>query len=270
MKKYSLIGLTLLILSVGAGFYFILTDNISQAKFRTMQDPISSAENVDLTGLRDLQVSGGPSFTFSELAQDLAHIKKPIIIVDGQREDHGYIGTRPTVFFGYERKSDFRHTLRRLIFTGTTDVCKDCVEPEEGLAKQHGYTYKNLTIDSKIRTPDQTVDEFVDFVESLPDDVWAHFHCRLGKGRTSIMLIMYDTMKNAPQVTLEDIVKRQHLLGSEDMFDTVARSSGTYLSSTLLKRKKFIEDFYDFICQRKAGGIQKWTDWRAQRFTKAS
>jgi hypothetical protein len=73
---------------------------------------------------------------------------------------------------------------------------------------------------------------------------------------------MLDIMKNAPQVAMEDIIKRQHLLGSEDLFDVVPWARGSYSSEMLTNRKKFIEAFYTFICQRKAGGIQKWSLWK--------
>lgn len=265
MKKLLWLFIVFLILFLGGGgYYALLTDNISQAKFRKMQDPISD-QGVNVKGLKELKASGSPSFYFKDLKTFLADVQNPIIIVDGQREDHGYIGTIPTVFFGYERKPDLRHFIRRFIFTGRTDVCESCVISEKELVEKKGFQYQNIKIDSKIRTPDSTVDDFVKFVDSLPPEVWVHFHCRLGKGRTSMMLIMFDTMHNAPEVALDDIVKRQHLLGSENLFNTVARHGGTYHSSTLLRRKKFIEDFYDFICQRKAGGIQRWSDWRRRQ-----
>jgi predicted protein tyrosine phosphatase len=260
--KPLILGLTLIIL-LGLT-YVLFTDSYSQARFRTMQDPISNTEEVDLTGLHELQVSGGPSIIFSNLKDSLSHVNKKIIIVDGIRQYHGYIKEVPTTFFAYERHDpDWRHFIRRLIYTGTTQIRPDLVAPEKELAEKHGFIYENIKIDSKVRTPDEAVDDFVAFVDSLPDDVWVHFHCRLGKGRTSMLLIMFDTMKNAPKVALKDIVKRQHLLGSENLFNTVARNRGTYHSSTLMRRKQFIEAFYEFIYQRKEGGIQKWSEWHA-------
>ena len=256
-----LIG-SVVILIVGL-LYLLSTDEYSQANFRTMQDTISSSKKVDLTGLREIQASGGPSINFPDLKKKLAHIKKQIIIVDAMRQYHGYVKKTPTTFFAYERpEPDWRHLLRRLIFTGTLQICSESIIPEAEMAKKYGFGYKKIKIDSKVLTPDKSVDEFIAFFDHLPDNIWVHFHCRLGKGRTSMMLIMLDIMKNAPKVALKDIVKRQHLLGSENLFNTVARSSGTYYSITLTRRKQFIENFYEFICQRKAGGIERWSDWR--------
>ena len=78
-----------------------------------------------------------------------------------------------------------------------------------------------------------------------------------------MMLVMYDIFKNAPQVSLEDIVKRQHLLGSEDLLNTILWKKRSYTKQQLEERATFIKAFYDFMCQRKEGGIQKWSEWKA-------
>ncbi len=259
------------ILIIGGLGYFLSTDTYSQARFRTMQDPIPSQEKVDLTGLRDLPASGGPVVHFLDLKKKLQHVNKKIIIVDALRQYHGYVSCGylkeiPTTFFAYDRRTaDWKHLIRRAICMQTTAVLSHLVTPEKEVAEKYGFDYRNIQIDSRISTPDKAVDEFVAFFDTLPSDAWIHFHCRLGKGRTSIMLVMFDTMKNAPHVALKDIVRRQFLLGSENLFNIIARGGGAYFSSTLKKRKKFIEDFYAFICQRKAGGIQRWSDWHKQQ-----
>ena len=79
-----------------------------------------------------------------------------------------------------------------------------------------------------------------------------------------MMLVMWDIMKNAPQVSLKDIIKRQYLLGSVDLFDTSAWTKSTYSTKKLEERKTFIEKFYTFISQKKAGGLQSWTAWTHQ------
>lgn len=263
-KKNSLIGISIFcLIALMITLYLLLTDNYTDARFRTMQDKLPPSERVDSTGLHELQASGGPIVDFPELKKKLSHVKKSIIIVDGLWEFHGYINNIPATYFGYQRATpDLRYPLRRLLFTGTTESRRELVIPENEVAKQYGFNYINIKIDSKVRTPDKAVDEFVNFIDTLPANTWIHFHCRHGKGRTSMMLIMLDTMKNAPQVALADIVKRQRLLGSEDLFDTRDWKMGTYTSETLERRKEFIKQFYEFICQRKAGGIQRWSEWR--------
>ncbi|HUX78345.1 MAG TPA: hypothetical protein VMW10_01155 [Alphaproteobacteria bacterium] len=267
------------ILSIGGGafilavlsalFYLISTDDYTDAKFRTMQDRFSSVEKIDLTGLRELQVSGGPMINFPDLNERLNPLNKKIIILDGMRENHGYINSIATTFLGYHRhKLSPRYFIRRLLFTGTTQPLRQLTTSEIEMARKYGFDYKNIKIDSRILTPNASVDEFVAYFDQLPENVWVHFHCRHGKGRTSMMLAMYDIMRNAPKVALTDILKRQHLLGSVDLTNTIAwqtKKKGKYTSETLKRRKKFIEDFYAFICQRKAGGIQRWSEWNGAR-----
>jgi hypothetical protein len=247
--------------------YLLSTDTYSDSKFRTMQDAIPPSETVDLTGLRELSASGGPIIDFPTLKKKLRAVNKPVVIVDGMKEHHGYLNGIPITFFGYHRRSpDLRYMARRLLFTGTTRVKTEAIKQECEVAKRYGFGYANIRIDSKLVTPEASVDEFVAYFDKAPKDAWFHFHCRHGKGRTSIALVMYDIMRNAPQVALEDIVRRQHLLGSVNLSDTkVWRKKSTYPSKALQRRKKFIHDFYAFICQRKRGGIERWSDWRAEQ-----
>lgn len=265
-EKKILIGTMGLFIVIVSSLYFLLTDDYADAKFRTMQDPFPSSDQVDLTGLRELQASGGAVIDFPKFKKKLSNINHNIIVVDGISEYHGYINNIPVTYLGYNRSDpDLRYPLRRLLFTGTTQAKRELVIPEKDVAQQFGFGYINIEIDSKIITPDKAVDEFVAFIDALPENKWLHFHCRHGKGRTSMMLIMYDIMKNAPAVALADIVKRQHLLGSENLFDTTVWKMGTYTCETLERRKAFIKQFYDFVTQRKAGGIQRWSEWRHHR-----
>lgn len=247
--------------------YLLSTDDYTDAKFRTMQDEIVDAGSIDLTGLRELSASGGPILDFPTLKKKLSFVKKPIIIVDGMKEHHGYIYGIPITFFGYHRKNpDLRYFVRRLFFTGTPYIQPQLIVQESEMAKKYGFGYANIKIDSKLITPDAAVDEFVSYFDKIPENVWFHFHCRHGKGRTSLALVMFDIMQNAPKVALEDIVRRQYLLGSINLSDVAAwRKNSTYPSKALERRKKFIEEFYAFICQRKVGGTQLWSDWRRQQ-----
>lgn len=242
----------------------IQDDCRKSGKFRTMHDPISSSEKVDLTGLQDLHIAGGPPISFESLKQKLFPHKN-IVVVDGMIGKYGYINGIPASYLGYKGPTSIKHYLWRLFYTGTLMPHPELNVSEENEAKKHGLHYVALRIGSKSTSSDQTIDDFVKFFDTLSKDTWVYFHCHHGKGRTSIMLVMADIIKNAPQVSIKDIIKRQYLLGSVDLFDTTPWAKGTYGKNMLEKRKKFIEQFYTFICQRKAGGIQLWSEWNQKQ-----
>jgi len=273
-KRIAFVGGGLFLLVSLFGFLFF-DAFYGGSNFRTMQDKISSLddfeisalEDVDLTGLRDLQASGGMPPRFFDLKRRLSHIEKDKIIVDAIGDFHGYVKGIPSNFFGYARPGPpaWRHALRRLIWTGSPYIRPELVTSAAEEAKANGFEYKSFLIGSKFVTDDKTIDEFVTFIESLPENIWLHFHCSQGKGRTSTMLVMLDVLKNAPRVSLKNIVKRQHLLGSPNLLDNELWENGSYTQEQLDNRKKFIEDFYEFVCQRKAGGVQLWSEWNRQR-----
>lgn len=249
---------------------FLFLDAFLNRNFRTTHDPIPASAQVDLRGLRDLNASGSAALHFPDLKRRLRHIKEPKLILDGMTEYHGYIYGIPTTFLAYQaRKYSRKYACRRWLLTGTQDVRKELVIPEAQEALKQGFTYINLQPGSRFIPTLGKVDEIVHIFESIPENTWIHFHCHHGKGRTSMMMVMFDILKNAPMVSLEDIVKRQHLLGSENLLDTTVWARGTYTQEQLNERRDFITQFYDFICQRKAGGFQLWSAWkkRSQQVT---
>lgn len=259
-KKYVLVGTGIgLVLCLALAIYI---DAYSGYRFRTMQDPITSTEKVDLTGLKDLQASGGNIPRFPFLAWKLRHVKSDKMVVNAHGTSVTYIKGLPSTLLGYHtKKPSLRHYIRRLCITGTPTIRPDLIASEAEEAKKYGFGYKAIYIGSRFTTPDKNVDEIVDFFDTLPKDVWVHFHCVHGQGRTSMLMAMLDIMRNAPQVTLKEITRRQYLLGSVDLLDNEVWENGNYTQEQLDQRKEFIEKFYDFICQRKAGGIQQWSAW---------
>lgn len=270
MKKFFRFRNIIIVGSVSAfiGFsLFIFLDAFLNRKFRTTLDPISSQEQVDLRGLQELRASGGGAVHFPDLKRRLRHITGSKLIIDGMTEFHGYIYGIPTTFLAYqdEKRSDWKYVLRRYILTGTQEVRKDLVIPEKMEALRQGFAYFHLHPGSSFNPSNEKIDQMVQIFENVPAGTWVHFHCHHGKGRTSLMLVMFDIMKNAPQVSLNDIVERQHILGSENLLDTTAWARGTYTQQQLQQRRDFITQFYDFICERKAGGIQLWSEWKNQQ-----
>lgn len=269
MKKFfrlrNIIVLGSVIFCIGFSSFLFL-DAYLNRNFRTTQDRIHSTEQVDLRGLRELKASGGAAVHFADLNRRLSDIKGPKLIIDGMTEYHGYIYGIPTTFFAYQAELyGLKYSLRRYMLTGTMKIRKDlvCSEGEEAL--KQGFAYINLQPGSRFIPPHEKIDEIIQILENVPANTWVHFHCHHGKGRTSLMMVMFDIIKNAPQVSLQDIVKRQHLLGSENLLDTTVWARGSYTLDQLKRRRDFITQFYKFICQRKAGGAQLWSEWKNQK-----
>lgn len=263
-NKYVLIGAGISFLF---GFVLIVyIDTYAGYRFRTTQDPFPDKENVDLRGLRDLQASGGNIPRFPFLQWKLNHIKNDKMVVNAHGHSIEYLKGLPATLLGYyKEKPSLRHYIRRLCITGTPMAQPDLVVSEAEEAKKYGFFYKDVYIGSRFTTPDKNIDDIVVFFETLPKDLWLHFHCLHGKGRTSMLMVMLDIMRNAPQVSLKDITKRQYLLGSVDLLDTEVWENGNYTQEQLNQRADFIRNFYEFICQRKAGGIQRWSEWQKQK-----
>lgn len=249
-------------LGVAGLLLFFFLEAFLSGNFRTTNDVSSLEGRVNTQGLKELRMSGGNAIRFPDLKRRLGSIQGEIIIVDGIHEYHGYIKGIPTLFLAYQHKNPhWKYYVRRLVLTGGVDVNPSLVIPEEEEAKKNGFSYRELCVGSKFISSPPVIDRIVDVLDDLPNGAWIHFHCHYGKGRTSMMMVMYDIMKNSPHVSLEDIVKRQHLLGSENLLNTVKWRKGSYSEKQLQDRKKFIQDFYAFIAQRKKGGEQKWSEW---------
>ncbi len=246
---------------------FLFYEAFFSGNFRTTQDKIFTTQQVNFSGLRELKASGGTSVNFSDLKRRLSHIKEDKIIVDAINEFHGYVKGVPTTFLAYQsKKPHWKYYIRRFVFTGTTNVRPDLVTPEKEEAKKNGFSYAHVKIGSKYISSPKTIDEVIKLLENLSKkNIWVHFHCHYGKGRTSMLLVMFDIIKNAPTVPLSDIIKRQYLLGSEDLLNTTVRRKGSYTKDQLSQRKGFITKFYNFICQRKAGGVKLWSEWLTQQ-----
>jgi protein tyrosine phosphatase len=70
------------------------------------------------------------------------------------------------------------------------------------------------------------------------------FHCRAGRGRTGMMMVMRDMVENAKkyELSFDQILKRQELLGSPDFSDV---SEGKEEQS--IERFQFLNHFYEYV-----------------------
>lgn len=236
-----------------------------------------------LDGLKEVPMGGTAQFTEAQLREIVSHWNNRIVVVDLREETHLILETAegrqiPISAFmplnvGNEGKSideiDFEHLRYKqyILERGAValpygkgmgiidedapvfEVSNVYTEKEvvEKLGQTHlheiQYVYLPVT-DHKKPTP-QIVDSFLDVMRNLQDDeVTLIFHCRAGRGRTGMMMVMRDMLENAKkyQLTFDQILKRQELLGSPNFADV---SEGKEEQS--IERFEFLNHFYQFV-----------------------
>ncbi|MBQ7454676.1 MAG: hypothetical protein IJS69_06480 [Selenomonadaceae bacterium] len=261
--------------------------------FRLMSD----AWHVDFHGkeptrenLDELRVSasGQPSQAALKTVYDRLREIDPnakIFMVDLRQETHGYVNAVPVSLYvehnainagkttaevmNIERKE--LKSLRGIetTFTPMGNADKKIFKPlkivprviltEQDAAEKVGLHYVRFAAaDMQFPAPD-VVDDFVQFVAMLPDDAWLHFHCQAGHGRTTTFIVMYEIMKN-PGVSLEEICKRQYLLGGSNLL--LEPEGKDWYSRMSRDRAKKIRLFYDFVQGTRAEQIGlQWSEW---------
>lgn len=263
------------------------------AAFRRADTPIAPSKGArlpDARGLRSLRASGSSQFSLHGL-HHISHMlpkHHPIYVVDLRQERHGFDGE---IALGYWRahNSDNAHCSRHAVlhreakslaklshlppgshFTAyafdegrkagpkAISLVARKVSDEHHAVKAYDMHYARIPMtDRSPEPPAQSVETFVDFVQTLPKNAWLHFHCLHGHGRTTLFMTMYDALRNADRVNLDDLVCRQYRLGGID------------LHAKPLRTRLFLRIFYRyaqvFIDSERHGRVPPmWTRWREQ------
>ncbi|TMM11177.1 MAG: protein tyrosine phosphatase, partial [Actinobacteria bacterium] len=132
------------------------------------------------------------------------------------------------------------------------------VQTEQEVADAAGFGYFHLTVPDHYRPQNEQVDRFVAFVRDLPPNTWLHFHCRAGVGRTTTFMAMYDMLRDAKTLSMNDILRRQVAVGGKDLLggDVSGNDNKT-------ERVQFLRQFYDYAQTNLDGFQTPFTAWLA-------
>lgn len=266
----------------------LVTDDIDNKfypkNFRTTQNIIMDS-SINIEGLSNLYIMGSGAFNLRQLKYILSKVDKPIVIVDLRRESHFYLNGIPISSYQYgnwdnrtlsrnliSKKESF--LMSRLIgleavkvsklsgtginkyFLDTSYMTIRQLVTEEMLLKNLGIEYKRFYISDHMHPDPVEVDYFINFVNSLSEHKWLYFHCRAGKGRTTLFMTMYDILKNSNKLTLNEILKRQHALGGLDLSNLDEKNMYKYVH--ISNRYRFLLLFYHYV---KYYSNTKWSEW---------
>lgn len=264
--------------------------------FRTSYSPYSriTSDSPTRIGLDALNISGSAQFTETNLKNILGFLKyyvapKNIIIVDLRQESHGFLDNMPVSWYAESNSANQDKTAAeiKLLETSLLDNLRDqdlitvnmrqkeknAAEStrfipyevsyqkaltEAKMLKKYAAKYKRFYVKDHHAPTAEQVDEFLNFIATLPNNTWLHFHCRAGIGRTTTFMAMLDILRNAHKVTLEGIIKRQVLIGGTDLLDT---KRGLEQSESKEKRKEFITQFYRYASDVEGYPKTNWSEW---------
>lgn len=261
--------------------------DLQARNFRTSNDPFKpqSKSLPSRIGLTELHASGSsqPStLTFDSLKE--VWKGKPLIDVDLRQESHGFLNEAPVSWFAprdwsnrgkdlAQVDADERARLAGALKAGKLTAFSiqnvqgkeeetpfslkvKSIATEQEVATHAGLQYFRIPVTDHLKPTDADVDRFLEFVQKLPKDAWLHFHCEAGDGRTTTFMSMYDMLRNAKQVSFEDILKRQWLLGGIDLLNPPPQDSWKYPYA--VERTEFLRKFYEFAKGAKPQSGSRW------------
>jgi Inositol hexakisphosphate len=266
--------------------------NALPRNFRTTDDPLKAnkGQTPSDTGLADLHASGSGEFTADGLKLFLARTHGPVTVFDLRQETHIFVNGLPVSWYAtrdwanvgrsqdaIEANESARvESLKpgsKIVVRPGAAVKKPGVTPStpQNVTVEHASTerefvkpshaaYVRVTVTDHCRPLDNEVDRFILAVRALPENGWAHFHCEAGLGRTTTFMVLYDTLRNATRVSLEDIARRQQLLGYD--YDVLRPDEpGNWKAPYTDDRIAFVRAFYEYAHGNPNGRPQLWSEW---------
>lgn len=263
--------------------------------FRTNTNPYHDTQKGEKlpsrVGLDSLKAVSSAQFSERSLKNALQHIQGPVWMIDLRRESHGFVNGIPISWYKPHNDSNRNLSTQDLLQREQTmlsalneynpliiqritkktagiihssepiDVEIKLLETEQQLTKRLGLEYRRLQVLDRNRPDDKVVDEFIEIVKSLPSNATLYLHCRGGKGRSTTFMVMYDMLKNAKTVSLEEIVLRQQLLGGVNVFNTKTKPGGEWMAEMRVDRKTFVEEFYLYATDNAGYPNTTWQEW---------
>lgn len=249
-----------------------------------------TAQKPDMTGLCQLNIMGSGAFNALQLQKVLSDIPESIHIIDLRKESHAYLNDQPISWYQFAnwgnldlepdiivaKESYLRQSLAQPpegvkiskitkneqgiptpYYIHHTPVHR--LHSEEEWLKNKNIQYERIYVNNHMHPEPQEVDRFLAVIKTILPDTWIYFHCRAGRGRTTLFMAMYDMWHNAKHVSFHDILHRQHLLGGTDL--KVLPEAAHYQFEAIKNRYKFLKLFYTYA---KYHRHQPWSEWLQQ------
>ena len=245
-------------------------------------------------GLANLDESGSGQFSESQFKKMIHALPayQAIIDVDLREESHGFLNGNAISWRAVDNWGNVGKTqdqikadevsllvglkgLKQVKILKFYDHYKNCtphnfeIVPVKRIFTEKEMTdalhieYRRIYVSDRRRPTDQQVDELIRFFKTLPPHTWLHFHCLAGKGRTTTLMVMYDMLHNAKQVSFDTILDRQAALGGANLKKLPHHNQKFYRYSS--ERLAFLKEFYVYCRSNNGDFVKSWSDWVTER-----
>jgi Inositol hexakisphosphate len=227
---------------------------------------------------------------FASLRAQLSHVPPELFyVVDLRQESHGFLngiavswyarnnwgctGLSPDDAIALERlrlrllaladtasvaRSD---DVKRGVAAAPVEIRPERVADEEHLLALPPGHYVRLPVTDHARPTDDVVDRFVRLVDALDPRAHVHFHCRGGKGRTTMFCIVYDLLRGAGQLPLAAVLDRHERIHDYDIRRIPPSTAAK--APFAQPRLDLLRDLHRFAQLRRSG--DSWLDHVARR-----
>ncbi|PJF19027.1 hypothetical protein PSACC_01155 [Paramicrosporidium saccamoebae] len=265
--------------------YRSVTDNPAM-HFKPYHEQVGPVPPLDLTGYEATRMSGSAQFCGNHLTWLKNAWGGETTVVDLRMESHGFLDDQAVGLF-CPRNWDRLHTKM-------DDLTKNELDDFKKLAGQHSaivyekphdsekiqnrtqlkfttartegslleagnVKYVRIYMPDHRRPRDREVQQFVELNESA--STWLHFHCKAGKGRTTMAMIMRDMLINH-QLPAQTLIQRNNVYGRLNLTD-IEKMRGTYKEHWVRERVAFLYMFYEFTKTRHPN--LSWYDYLGQQ-----
>lgn len=269
--------------------------------FRASNSPLASNNNhVSIQGLSTTLMMGSAQFSEKQLSQVIAkYHPATLMLIDLRQEDHGFLNGDAISWFGianranagktgpqieqdqYQRLADLQTTPQitiqqvtqlspdgKIVTANPITVTYQTAYAESDLARAYNFGYTRFYITAGQKPSMDQIDHFVSVVQPLPVQTWLYFHASNDQERTTTFMAMFDMMRNAKNVSFNDIISRQVLLGGADLSQLPVSSDPSFQDRS--DRYNFLKQFYAYCVANKDGFKTLFSSWTKQQALDAS
>lgn len=265
------------------------------AEFGQVHGPVPS-----LAGYTLARMSGSAQFCLDSrtrgLLKFLADGVSDVVLVNLRMESQGFLGEKPVSYFcphnwdllhtdpaslSMLEEQDFAmlaqsgpETVRLFHKVSGTEELQALpstslflphrqseIKTERQAMRELGVRYVRIPIPDHRRPRDGEVQALIDLFRRYPK-TWLHFHCKMGKGRTTTAMIMRDIFLNAHLVSLRDIMLRNYVISGVNL-ENWAKLQGSYKLPYAQERIAFLHAFYQFVLS----GLDSWQEFLDRQLT---